>query len=409
MDGVFCAIGAGSGARSDKQCDEELENRAIRRVLLAGLQRWCLDVSAWGDLSSHQWDVLLELLPEDERSRVKNFRRENDQRLALGSRLLQRAVVSKVFGLKSSDVTIRRTSERKPYFVGVAEAIRRGTVSPLLKNWNFNVSHHGKFVAIASEPVCLCGVDIVDTERRSNERGPADDYFRYFTQHFTDSEWGAIKRGVNDESKLRRFYLNWGLKEAYVKAVGQGLGYDLRRVSFVEGDWLDCSSSVKDFADASGRRTCRCPRKALKSFDMASNRELRHGVPCDFKSESEEYRAESGDHEEVLEALLWKQEDVVGCTCGLGTAAVKVDGIPRPDWSFQVFTLPDRYAACVARGPPSECSSVGQAAGVISDPNVGGDTYRQGQTLPQLRFREVKLADIIPPEAAQKMDDLRTL
>ena len=145
-------------------------------------------------------------------------------------------------------------------------------------------------------------------------------------------------RGVNDESKLRRFYLNWGLKEAYVKAVGQGLGYDLRRVSFVEGDWLDCSSSVKDFADASGRRTCRCPRKALKSFDMASNRELRHGVPCDFKSESEEYRAESGDHEEVLEALLWKQEDVVGCTCGLGTAAVKVRKFTRP------FTLHYEFA-----------------------------------------------------------------
>lgn len=24
-----------------------------------------------------------------------------------------------------------------------------------LQNWNFNVSHHGKYVAIASEPVCL--------------------------------------------------------------------------------------------------------------------------------------------------------------------------------------------------------------------------------------------------------------
>ena len=62
MDGVFCAIGAGSGARSDKQCDEELENRAIRRVLLAGLQRWCLDVSAWGDLSSHQVSCTRHLL-----------------------------------------------------------------------------------------------------------------------------------------------------------------------------------------------------------------------------------------------------------------------------------------------------------------------------------------------------------
>lgn len=39
-----------------------------------------------------------------------------------------------------------------------------------------------------------CGVDIVDTDRRSNDRGLTEDYFRYFTQHFTDREWDAIKR-----------------------------------------------------------------------------------------------------------------------------------------------------------------------------------------------------------------------
>lgn len=49
--------------------------------------------------SFQQWGVLLELLPEDERSRVNKFMRENDRRLALGSRLLQRAVVSKVSSL----------------------------------------------------------------------------------------------------------------------------------------------------------------------------------------------------------------------------------------------------------------------------------------------------------------------
>lgn len=39
-----------------------------------------------------------------------------------------------------------------------------------------------------------CGVDIVDTNRRGNEEGPAAEYLRYFTDHFTDDEWEAIKR-----------------------------------------------------------------------------------------------------------------------------------------------------------------------------------------------------------------------
>lgn len=30
-----------------------------------------------------------------------------------------------------------------------------GSAPPLLNNWNFNVSHHGKYVVIASEPTYL--------------------------------------------------------------------------------------------------------------------------------------------------------------------------------------------------------------------------------------------------------------
>lgn len=48
------------------------------------------------------------------------------------------------------------------------------------------------------------------------------------------------RRARGDAGRLRRFFLNWGLKESYVKAMGQGLGFDLRRISFSRGDWLDC-------------------------------------------------------------------------------------------------------------------------------------------------------------------------
>lgn len=85
----------------------------------------------------------------------------------------------------------------------------------------------------------------------------------------------------------------------------------------------------------------------------------------------------------------------------------KVDGIMRPDWSFQVFDLPDGYAACVARGPPSACSPSGLAAGVISDPDVDGEALAQGQSLPQLRFRAVRLEDVVPPGIAAKLEELR--
>lgn len=45
--------------------------------------------------------------------------------------------------------------QKKPYFAGIAAALSDSSRSSRLANWNFNVSHHGKYVAIASEPVCL--------------------------------------------------------------------------------------------------------------------------------------------------------------------------------------------------------------------------------------------------------------
>lgn len=45
-------------------------------------------------------------------------------------------------------------------------AVEDGSVSPLLKNWNFNVSHHGNYVAIASEPACLVRATVRGGGRR---------------------------------------------------------------------------------------------------------------------------------------------------------------------------------------------------------------------------------------------------
>eukprot|EP00904_Undaria_pinnatifida_P010292 jgi/Undpi1/6393/HiC_scaffold_20.g08874.m1 len=404
-------------------------------LFLKGLQRWCLDVQGWGELSAEQWDLLLGLLPENERVRVQSFLRENDRKLALGSRLLQWSLVSKVFGLEFSEVDIRRTPERKPYFAAGTNASSGGfSMPPELRNWNFNVSHHGKYVAIASEPLCLCGVDLVDTNRRANEPGPAEDYLRYFTEHFTDAEWETIKRPEDDELKLRRFYLHWGLKEAFVKAIGQGLGYDLRRISFLEGDWLNCCSSSsfsspeEDSDDDTGtesrlRRCCSCPRRPitptatataavaasewLKRGGGSGAARLRSGGGNSGAGERVGEGCGSGRSKPDTDGDGWGQEDRVGCVCGVGAAKVEVDGILQTDWSFQVFPFPNGYAACVARGPPSACSRSGQAAGVIRDPNPGSELLALGQSLPQLRFREVKLEEIVPQEAAAGLVELR--
>ena len=78
----------------------------------------------------------------------------------------------------------------------------------------------------------------------------------------------------------------------------------------------------------------------------------------------------------------------------------QVDRVLRPDWSFKIFSFPDGYAACVARGPPSACSKSGQEAGVIADPD---DASERGQSLPQLRFRRIGLQEVVPEDVAARL------
>ena len=117
--------------------------------------------------------------------------------------------------------------QKKPYW-------RRPSGSLAPPAWNYNVSHHGTVVAIASDAHTLVGVDVVRFTDRPHRKTSIEDFFRAFADHFNPSEWVFI-RGEEDEAiQYHRFYQLWSLKEAYIKAVGVGLGFSLLRAEFVQ-------------------------------------------------------------------------------------------------------------------------------------------------------------------------------
>lgn len=71
-------------------------------------------------------------------------------------------------------------------------------------NFNFNVSHHGDYVAIASEPVCLVGLDIVSYTIPINET--ADKFIQSFSSYFSSLEWDNIFNAGSSDEMLRIFY-----------------------------------------------------------------------------------------------------------------------------------------------------------------------------------------------------------
>ncbi|KAL2249322.1 L-aminoadipate-semialdehyde dehydrogenase-phosphopantetheinyl transferase-like [Sesamum indicum] len=194
-----------------------------------GVQRWVVDIAEW-EPSSDDFSQAMAFLPHHEYASITRFVKLEDRKRALVSRLLQYALVHQVLGITFDDIVIRRTPEGKPFLVG--ENVKLG-----FPNFNFNASHHGDYVAIASEPICLVGVDIVSHSIPVNET--ADKFIQSFSSYFSSLEWYCILNAGSSDEMLKTFYRYWSLKESFVKAMGSGVGYKLDEVEFHHKSWDD--------------------------------------------------------------------------------------------------------------------------------------------------------------------------
>ncbi|XP_016499844.2 uncharacterized protein LOC107818355 [Nicotiana tabacum] len=194
-----------------------------------GVQRWAVDISEWNP-SPHHFSFAMSFLPQHEHPSITRFFKMEDRKRALVSRLLQYALVHQVLGIPYNEIVIRRTAEGKPYL----ECDKPNLELP---NFNFNASHHGDFVAIASEPICLVGLDVV--AQTIPEKESVEDFIESFSSYFSGLEWFNIINAGSSHQILSEFYRYWSVKEAFVKAIGVGVGYKLDTVEFLHKNWAN--------------------------------------------------------------------------------------------------------------------------------------------------------------------------
>ena len=205
---------------------------------VSGVYRWMVDISTW-DPKDDEWQLLLSAIPEEESKRVVRFMQFEDKKRALVSRLLQRRVCFEATGVQYSDVCIERTKGGKPYMANKPSVKPGEPCAWGSPNWNFNVSHEGKFVVMAAEPLLLCGVDVAAPEaaRSGKKKRGIEENLSMMKGQLTAQELNRIYSVRPDEAKMedlfRRF---WSLKEAYTKGRGDGLGFEFNRCDFKLGE-----------------------------------------------------------------------------------------------------------------------------------------------------------------------------
>jgi 4'-phosphopantetheinyl transferase len=152
--------------------------------------------------------ALLELMSQAERERVSRLHFEADRRRAVIGRGVMRSLVGAYLGVEPARLRFDVTATGKPQ-------LARAHSRPLA----FNVSHSGRWVMIAVS----CGMEVgVDVECIR----PLSD-MEILAERFLAPDEAQEVLALPAERRERAFFACWTRKEAYVKALGAGLGHPL--------------------------------------------------------------------------------------------------------------------------------------------------------------------------------------
>jgi 4'-phosphopantetheinyl transferase len=205
--------------------------------------QWCLGPSELSIVPGevHLWrvdlavpllvdEVLAETLSDQETSRAGGFINNELKRKYANSHLALRKILSKYQDCPPHQLDFSVTKRGKPYLDN----------TPL----QFNLSHSGELalVAVAVGGACRIGVDVECVDRQLDVLGLAQRFF-------THNEHQELQN-LTDIDSHKGFFAIWTLKEAFVKATGEGLYASLTdfEVTLAAGkDGLVCCSAAMGY------------------------------------------------------------------------------------------------------------------------------------------------------------------
>lgn len=163
-------------------------------------------------LTASEAAVWAEDLPDVERARFARFKHERSAHEFLVGRLMVRRWLAALTAHAPNDWQFIEGFRGRPEVASPHTSLR------------FNIAHSGGVVACIFTDGREAGVDVEDLGRRMIEP-------ELWARYCAPSEIADIE-AQPEEARHRRFLSFWTLKEAYLKALGLGIGVHLSDIAF---------------------------------------------------------------------------------------------------------------------------------------------------------------------------------
>lgn len=163
---------------------------------------------------------LFHLLAPDEQQRANRFYFERDQARFTIARGGLRLLLSQYLNCLPEAIEFQYTEQGKPSLV---EPVNFARPAGIADACYFNLAHSNDIAMYALTSSGELGIDI---EYHRNDIHALEIADRYFTVN----ESNYLRQCIDDDERQRTFFNGWSRKEAFLKAIGQGLYYPLHAI-----------------------------------------------------------------------------------------------------------------------------------------------------------------------------------
>ena len=172
-----------------------------------------------------------------ERNRLNKFVFKKDYVRGLIGQILIKYGLSTFMKRSWDEINLSRDKNGKPFLLSSSNDTKV----------DFNISHSGDYVIFGVTFGEKIGVDVMEIKIPKSQT--LFNFLKTMQDNFDKEEWRQIYSFSDEQNIIQTFFRLWCLKESYLKCLGIGLAFELKRIKFILKT-LSFTNDIKIISDS---------------------------------------------------------------------------------------------------------------------------------------------------------------